>query len=43
MAGTDHTLTEESPPASARFAALRSPQFRLLMGAGMAMQLGQWI
>ena len=26
-----------------RFAALRSPQFRLLMAVGMAMQLGQWI
>ena len=23
--------------------ALKSPQFRLLLGAGMAMQLGQWI
>ena len=26
-----------------RTAALRSPQFRLLMAAGMAMQVGQWI
>lgn len=40
MAGAD-TLTEPVP--AGRFAALRSPQFRLLMGAGMAMQLGQWI
>lgn len=30
-------------PPTGRLAALRSPQFRLLMGAGMAMQLGQWI
>ncbi len=43
MAGTNPLTTEEPQPAGGRFAALRSPQFRLLMGAGMAMQLGQWI
>jgi len=40
MAGTDPPT---DAPAVSRFAALRSGQFRLLMGAGMAMQLGQWI
>ena len=34
---------DTSPDAPGRFGALRSPAFRLLMAAGMAMQLGQWI
>ena len=42
MAGT-HTTTDEPSLSVGRFTALRSGQFRLLMGAGMAMQLGQWI
>jgi MFS family permease len=32
-----------TPEALGRFAAMRAPAFRLLMAAGMAMQLGQWI
>ena len=36
----DATSAEDAP---GRFAALRSPAFRLLMAAGMAMQFGQWI
>ncbi len=42
MAGTAASAND-TPPSVGRFAALRSGQFRLLMGAGMAMQLGQWI
>lgn len=40
-AGSAQDLTPNGPRG--RFAALRSTQFRFLMGAGMAMQLGQWI
>ena len=36
-------IADGPPETTSRFAAFQSPSFRLLMAAGMAMQLGQWI
>ena len=42
-APADPAPIDDEAEATGRFAAFQSPTFRLLMGAGMAMQLGQWI